>query len=246
MDNYDLAMSTIECNAKSSEGGYIRSGLAYRIPEDVRRIRFFVYWNDANRVDVDLHSKMILAKSGTATEIGWNADYKNEAAAFSGDITHSDAAEYIDINLNKARGLYSRANLNINLYDGKPSFGQIDECFVGIMAVNNIGEEVKLYDPKNCFFTHYLKGNCRFYEYGYIDITNRCLVFLGKEAAGYYSSKAHTTSAFSVSAYIFALLQSQYVTLVGTKEEADVILTMEKSTDEKAISLLDNNFFMER
>lgn len=246
MDNYDLISSTIECNTKSSEGGYIRSGLAYRIPEDVRRIRFFVYWNDYCRVDVDLHSKMIPAKGGTATEIGWNADYKNEAAAFSGDITHSDAAEYIDIDLEKARGLYSKANLNINLYNGKPSFGQIDECFVGIMAVNNIGEEVKLYDPKNCFFTHYLKGNCRFYEYGYLDITNRCLVFLGKEAARYYSSKAYTTSAFSVYAYISALLQSQYVTLTTTKEDADVILTMEKSTDEKAISLLDNNFFMER
>jgi hypothetical protein len=245
MDNYDLNSSTIECNTKSSEGGYIRSGLAYRIPEDVRRIRFFVYWNDSSRVDVDLHAKLV-HHNGAASNIGWDAAYKNEVAAFSGDITHSDAAEYIDIDLGKAKKVCSKANLNINLYDGKPSFGQIDECFVGIMAVNNIGEEVKLYDPKNCFFTHYLKGNCRFYEYGYIDITNRCLVFLGKEAAGYYSSKAHATSAFSVSAYIFALLQSQYVTLATTKEDADVILTMEKSTDEKAISLLDNNFFMER
>lgn len=246
MDNYDLTLSTIECNTKSSEGGYIRSGLAYRIPEDIKRIRFFVYWNDPSRVDVDLHSKMIPAKGGTATEIGWNADYKNEAAAFSGDITHSDAAEYIDIDLEKACRLYSKANLNINLYNGKPSFGQIDECFVGIMAVNNIGEEVKLYDPKNCFFTHYLKGNCRSYEYGYIDITDRCLVFLGKEAAGYYSSKEHITSAFNAAAYIHSLLQSQYTMLVNNKEDADVILTMEKSTDEKAISLLDNNFFMER
>ena len=246
MNNYNLEMSTIECNTKSSEGGYIRSGLAYRIPEDIKRIRFFVYWNDSSRVDVDLHAKLVRANSGTISNIGWDADFKNEISAFSGDITHSDAAEYIDIDLKKAKGLYSKADLNINLYSGKPSFGQIDECFVGIMGVNSLGEEVKLYDPKNCFFTHYLKGNCRFYEYGHIDIANRCLVFLGKEASEYYSSKAHTTSAFNASAYIVALLQSQDTTLVGTKEDADVILTMEKSTDEKAISLLDNNFFMER
>ena len=245
MNNYNLEMSTIECNTKSSEGGYIRSGLAYRIPEDIKRIRFFVYWNDSSRVDVDLHAKLV-ANSGTISNIGWDADFKNEISAFSGDITHSDAAEYIDIDLKKAKGLYSKADLNINLYSGKPSFGKIDECFVGIMGVNSLGEEVKLYDPKNCFFTHYLKGNCRFYEYGHIDIANRCLVFLGKEASEYYSSKAHTTSAFNASAYIVALLQSQDTTLVGTKEDADVILTMEKSTDEKAISLLDNNFFMER
>ena len=81
MNNYNLEMSTIECNTKSSEGGYIRSGLAYRIPEDIKRIRFFVYWNDSSRVDVDLHAKLV-ANSGTISNIGWDADYKNEISAF--------------------------------------------------------------------------------------------------------------------------------------------------------------------
>ena len=56
MDDYDLAASEIHCNDKSAEGGYIRSGIAYRIPQDISRLRFFVYWNDTTRVDVDLHA----------------------------------------------------------------------------------------------------------------------------------------------------------------------------------------------
>ena len=244
MDNYNLDLSMIECNTKSEEGGYIRSGLAYKIPEDVKRIRLFVYWNDKNRVDVDLHASMINL-DGTKATIGWNSNYKNGVAVFSGDITHSDAAEYIDIDLDKAKDIYSKANLNINLYSGRPSFGEIDECFVGIMAVNNIGEEVKLYDAKNCFFNHYLKGKQRCLEYGYIDIKNHCLVFIGKEGVK-YSNNQYYKSSFSLGKYLDALFVSQNTELVENKEDADIILTMEKSTDDKAISLLDNNFFMER
>lgn len=54
--NFNFAESVINTNNKSAEGGYIRSGLAYKIPENVNRLRFFVYWNDKVRVDVDLHA----------------------------------------------------------------------------------------------------------------------------------------------------------------------------------------------
>lgn len=247
MDNYDLKASIIECNTKSEEGGYVRSGLAYKIPEDVKRIRFFVYWNDKyDRVDVDLHSNIILT-NGSISNIGWNNKFRDGISVFSGDITHSDAAEYIDIDLDAADKVYKQVNLNINLFSGKLSFGEIDECFVGIMAVNDIGEEVKLYDAKNCFFNHNLKGDTRTLEYGYIDIERRCLVLLGKPARnGYYSANAYQTSSYTLYDYIGDLLAANHVTGTLDKDEADVILTMEKSSDEKAVSLLDNNFFMER
>lgn len=38
-----LALSTLKCNGKSAEGGYIPSGTVYKIPDEVRYIRFFVY-----------------------------------------------------------------------------------------------------------------------------------------------------------------------------------------------------------
>ena len=176
MDNYNLELSNIECNNKSSEGGYIRSGLAYKIPDNVQRIRFFVYWNDKRRIDIDLHGTMLFT-NGDERDIGWNKDFKNDVSVFSGDITHSDAAEYIDINLDN--DTLSKVECNINVFTGE-NFADIDECFVGIMAVNSLGETVKLYDPKNCFFTHYLKGDIKTMEYGFIDVKSRSLVFFGK------------------------------------------------------------------
>lgn len=250
MDNYNLSMSNIECNTKSAEGGYVRSGLAYKIPDTVDRLRFFVYWNDKERVDVDLHGS-IYYDNGTSKSIGWNKDYKDASTVFSGDITHSNAAEYLDVDL-KAEEL-SRVEFNINLYSGKSSFGDIDECFVGIMGLSdeNYGNlEYKLYDAKNCFFSHYLKNSARTMEYGYIDVKRRCIVFIGKEGSC-YDSNLFSRSSFSLKSYINYLLydyNDNRTAITKDKDEADVILTMEKSEsdDPRCISLLDNNFFMDR
>lgn len=93
MDNYNLAASEIHCNDKSAEGGYIRSGIAYRIPQNISRLRFFVYWNDSTRVDVDLHAGYT-DLAGKSHSVGWNQSFRDCGIVFSGDITHSDAAEY--------------------------------------------------------------------------------------------------------------------------------------------------------
>lgn len=237
MDNYDTELSSIECNDKSEEGGYIRSGLAYKIPDGVDIIRFFVYWNDKQRVDLDLHGACV-DKDDNDCLTGWNSSYKNECAVFSGDITHSDAAEFIDIDLDKVK--YAR--FNINSYTGQ-HFKDIDEVFIGMMAVKQLRENVKLYDPKNCFFTHFFKSDFKTINYGYVDGERRCLVFVGKEGACYDTSNLNAPT-FNLKQYLSALL-TKYNT-VDNKEEADLILTMEKSDEENSISLLDNNFFFDR
>lgn len=240
MDNYNLKLSNIECNTKSEDGGYIRSGLAIKIPDEVERIRFFVYWNDMLRVDIDLHGSL-LTKNG-AESIGYDRDFKSEDAVFSGDITHSNAAEYIDINLNNPN-LY--ACVAINIYDGPDSFGKIDTCFVGAMAVKEMGENVKLYNPKNCFFTHDLKSKARTILYGYIDSESRSIIFVGKPTSKRYGNYKDI-SKFNVETYLNYLAESQNITFVSDKDKADVILTMEYATEDNSISLLENNFFMDK
>lgn len=196
---FDPAHSTLLTVGKSAEGGYIRSGLSYTIPEDVRRLRFFVYWNDQRRVDVDLHGTAV-KRSGREVRIGWNADFRDESLAFSGDITHSDAAEYIDVDLDKASKELSFVKTTIDLYYGYPTFRGVDVCYVGCMAVKNIGEEVQLYDPANCFFTHFLTGAYRSIGYGFIDIAHRCITFVGNQTKDWYDT-AHPGSAFSLADY---------------------------------------------
>ena len=244
---FDLECSSIRVADKSSEGGYIRSGLAYRIPDGVRCIRFFVYWNDTQRVDVDLHGAATDIE-GKQINVGWNARFKDGSMVFSGDITHSDAAEYIDIDLETAKGKITVVSTNINLFSGYPTFGEIDECFVGMMAVSKTGEEVQLYDPKNCFFTHYLTGKYRFLHYGFIDVENRVLIFDGmapKKSADAFYSQYDRSCGFSLRHYLDILLHSQGAAEAADPAEADVTLVMGKPSKETDVSLIDANFFME-
>ena len=242
---FDLSLSAIRVTDKSDEGGYIRSGLAYKIPQEARCIRFFVYWNDEQRVDVDLHASADKL-DGKRIGIGWNANFKDNMIVFSGDITHSDAAEYIDLDLDKARNEIRNVSFNIHLFSGYPTFAEIDECFVGAMAVSNTGTDVKLYDPKNCFFVHYLKSKMKIMNYGYVDVQNRVIVFDGVQGnSGDYYSTFDRNNSFTVSQYLEMLFRSQKASMSFSREDADVVLVMGKPSAENELSLIDNNFFME-
>lgn len=244
-EEYDLDHSIIQSSEKSDEGGYIRSGIAYRIPENVRYLRFFVYWNDKARVDIDLHSSGKTVK-GEFIHVGWNSDFRNNGIAFSGDITHSNAAEYVDVDLLRTNA--AQLDFNINLYSGRQSFKDVKTCFVGMMAVNDVEADVALYDPANCFFSHNLTTKTRNINYGFLDIRNRCLVYLGRDAngEGYTAAGANTArSKFSLGEYLRLFLESQEATLVDNRDDADLVLVMGKAQNEKEVSLVDNNFFFE-
>ncbi|MBQ6041074.1 MAG: hypothetical protein IJL32_09915 [Oscillospiraceae bacterium] len=245
MPQFDLDLSALRIADKSDEGGYIRSGLAYKIPEDVTCIRFFVYWNDSERVDVDLHGAAT-GINGEKINIGWNACFKSGELVFSGDITHSDAAEYMDLDLVKAKETLRCVTLNIHLFSGYNTFGEIDECFVGIMGVSKTGTEIKLYDPKNCFFTHYLKGKSQMLNYGFIDVQNRVLVFDGTQnnQRNYYAEAVRNNS-FSLRNYLDILFTSQNAALTDSPDDADIVLVMGKPASDKEVSLIDHNFFLE-
>lgn len=252
MSDYNLSLSVIETNDKSSEGGYVRSGIAYRIPDNVSVIRFFVYWNDKRRVDIDLHTSIVNG-CGDVTHGGWNGNFRSDDFAFSGDITHSDAAEYIDIRLDSSEKYQFAdmapvaAHTSIKLYNASDigTFKSIDECFVGAMAVSSVAESVNLYNPKNCFFTHYLTSNNVTMYYGYVDIKNRVIVTRCKPDTDTYLNKMPIIPGFSLETYLNMLFAEQGSTIVSDKEDADVILVMGKPSAENEVSLIDNNFFMD-
>ena len=247
MEDYDLGVSELHCSDKSAEGGYIRSGLAYRIPEQVDRLRFFVYWNDPARVDVDLHAGYT-DLDGSVHGIGWNWDFRDHGIVFSGDITHSNAAEYIDIDLTAP---IDQVYTNIHLYSGKPGFNQIKTCFVGMMAVpqgNRNGSASRLYRESNCFFRHHLRQPCATINYGFIDVPNRCLLFDGAPKdwdEDWYTGVSHRRGRMNLARYLELLLEAQGAELCETEEEADAVLVMAKPESEKEISLVDENFFLD-
>ncbi|MBR4445086.1 MAG: hypothetical protein IKS37_04250 [Solobacterium sp.] len=243
-EQYDFANSYIETNEKSQEGGYIRSGMAFHIPDDAAVVRFFTYWNDPRRIDIDLHAFMVNAKK-EIEHIGWNADFRNDCAVHSGDITHSNAAEYIDIDMQKAKEAgISHIGAHIHSYT-QATFDQIQEVLVGMMAVSKLGLEtdVKLYAPKNCFFYHELNTNTYHLLYGRIDIQRNILTFMGKDEV--FVPNAMPIPRFSLTDYLHLLLEAQNASLVSSTEEADIILKQGKPVNDKDISLADANYFMD-
>lgn len=243
LSQFDLAHSSLETEDRSKDGGYIRSGIAWKIPDEAKYVRFFTYWNDSSRVDIDLHAGGV-DMEGNSLHIGWNADFRNCGVVHSGDITHSNAAEYIDIDLEAPiREIYA----NVNFFNGR-SFRNIQTCYVGMMAVDKIGQTVKHYDPANCFFTHELTQNTRNLFYGYVDVQNRCVRFVGQPNQNGWAARPQIEDAksmFSMQDYLDCVLEGQNVELAETAEEADVVLTMGKSLLDNGISLVDNNFFLE-
>ena len=238
--------SRMEFNTKSEEGGYIRSGLAIRIPDDVNKIRFFVYWNDKKRIDLDLHG-MAKDIDGKPIHIGWNGDYLKDKLVFSGDITHSNAAEYIDIDLVDSPVAYLASTIhfyNSYEYKNKRCFKDIDTCYIGLMGVNDVGENVQLYDVANCFFHHNLQSSISDMYYGFIDVQRRLLVFVGKAVADYHFSKPYANK-FNLEEYLKVLMDVQGCEVVDNRDVADIVLTLDKGQEENSLSLIDENYFME-
>ena len=243
---FDLDVSELHCNDKSAEGGFIRSGIAYRLPESINTLRFFVYWNDDSRVDIDLHVGYSDLE-GQNHSVGWNQSFRDSGVVFSGDITHSNAAEYIDIDLSAP---IDKVNANIHLFSGKSGFQDVGTCYVGMMAVpegQSDGEHYNLFKEANCFFSHHLRQDCATVNYGYIDVQNRCIVFDGAPQSwnyDWYAGVEHRQGAFSLRRYLECLMAAQNATLCD-ESEAEVVLVMGKPRSEKEISLIDTNFLMD-
>ena len=244
LDQFDLSHSCLETEDRSKDGGYVRSGISWRIPEEAKYVRFFVYWNDERRVDVDLHAGGVTT-DGRNLHVGWNSDFRDSGVVHSGDITHSDAAEYIDIDLSApVKEIYA----NVNLFSGRPSFKAVETCYVGLMAVDRAKQDVKHYNPKNCFFTHRLSQNTTNLFYGIIDVQNRFVRFIGQPNSNGWAARPDLEDAermFSLQDYLDCLLEAQDAKPVDSESEAEVVLTMEKGLSEKSVSLVDHNFFLE-
>lgn len=245
-ENYSFADSYIETNEKSQEGGYIRSGMAFRIPEEAATVRFFTYWNDKDRIDIDLHGFSIDRK-GSRSHVGWNADYEKNGIVHSGDITHSNAAEFIDVNIRTAlKNQVSAIVTTVHSFTGVP-FCEIETVLVGMMAVSRPGMNVnvRLYDPKNCFFAHELRTRESYLNYCRIDLERRCLVLAARPIRDEDEDVFDGKVGFTLQDYLTILLAQQNASVTDNAEDADIVLKLGKPEEEKDISLTDVNYFLD-
>lgn len=240
---FDFSAIAVNPAEKNTNQGYLPSATVVKIPDEVNRVRCFVYWDDSSRVDLDLHVSA-LDKNGHDVHIGWNGGYNESGVVFSGDITHSNAAEYIDVDLANTDARFVK--MTLDSFTEQP-FSEIETVFSGMMAVDKLGENVHLYDPANCFFSNDITNDCININYGEIDVQNRLLRFIGREQdrADTYIPPKVVDGMFSLKEYLTMLANAQEATIVDAPENADVVLTLCKPMSEKDVSLIDNNFFYE-
>lgn len=243
----DFEKSVINVTDKFEEGGYIQNGMAIKLPEDAKILRFFTYWNDKKRIDIDLHATYL--KNGYLNHVGWHGDYKSNGVTYSGDITHSNAAEYVDMDIETAlKNGIEKLQFNINSYSRVP-FKDIDTVFCGVMVVGELKEKVKLYSAKNTLFRHDLMMNNLSVEYAYIDLKTRTIQIVGKSSS---SNELNDTNIredkvanLSMQNYLTSLFSFQDVQLVDKEEDAEVVIGLAKSDKDNYLSLIDENFFMD-
>lgn len=244
---YDLAQSRIELTNKFEEGGYVTNGLAFRIPENAKYVRFFTYWNDKERIDIDLHA-VTLDKNGNITHVGFYGRSKtDQGMVHSGDITHSDAAEYIDINLDKEIENETQfAQFNLNSFTNVP-FNKIDKVLCGVLLLSKMGEKVDLFQSQNVVFRHELKAKANSVNYANIDFQKRTVKIVGKQTMRRNDQEIDKLEVvLSIQEYLGILLESQKANIVDSKAKADIILGVGKSDEDKYYSLIDTNYFMQK
>ena len=223
--NVDFSRSKIEITDKFEEGGYITNGMAIRVPEKAKFLRFFTYWNDDERIDIDLHG-VAVESDGEISHVGWNADFRNGSLVHSGDITHSNAAEYIDLDIDNAKkGGVRKVQFNINSYTGVP-FNKIETVFTGLMALSGMGQKTDLFDPKNVLFRHDLKNKSMSVDYGIIDLENNFIYIIGEKSDRHNDTNIDEVSnvKLNIKEYLNFLILSQGGEITDDKSESDLTL----------------------
>ena len=245
-NSVDFANSKIEITDKNKEGGYIQSGIAIKIPDEVEILRFFTYWNDKKRIDIDLHG-VALKGDGSIAHCGWNGDFRDGGMVHSGDITHSNASEYIDFSFKAMEEADVKfIQMNINSFLSIP-FNKIDTVFTGLMGVSKLKEKANLHDSKNVLFRHDLEYNDMALDYAFVDIEKRLLRIIGKHLNLHNDTNLDDFRSLNLSmkTYVGLLALTQGATFVESEEEADLVLGIEKEDKENYVNLIDENFFMD-
>jgi hypothetical protein len=97
---------------------------------------------------------------------------------------------------------------------------------------------VALYNAENLLFRDDLKGSGRNMSYAVINVPNHYVRILRG------ASLPLTDVDFSLGSYLNMLFRAQEVTLVGTPDEADLLVCVGRSDNPEVISLFDEGFYI--
>lgn len=233
--------SVVYPNADGSLSGMPPVGTAYRLSDD-GTVRLFCFWNDGTqRVDVDLHATGVMC-DGSPLHVGWNAGFRSNGITFSGDIIDShDAAEYVDIDMAKARaGKVERLWMRLDVFT-QQEWKDVAECFCGCMSVGDTAPDAALYRGGDCLFRDDLtKANGRSMLYAVVDVQEGWVrIVRGGDVR-------FAKTDFTAGRFVELLVDAQGGSQAETRETADIVIVPGRVSgeDEREVSLVDAGWFL--
>lgn len=157
LNDYDLEHSVIPRKHKYEEKDYIQRGLAYRIPEGIDLIRFFIAWESQGPVSLRLEVNGI----DSGGDINSNHKKSYSSKRFGGFYD----ADCVDINIRDYSG---KVFLDLSTF-GYRRFKYLSAYYCGMIDIDRKKYVKKLYERENCFYYHSLIGKFYSYKYGIVD-----------------------------------------------------------------------------
>lgn len=206
-------------------------------------MRVFTHFKNIStneRVDVDLSIEFINDKFENAFSLAWHnmGSGRKFKSYHSGDITSAPkgASEFVDLDYKKAKKYARYAVITNSVFTGQ-HFNEIPECFSGVMFMNKLGKKGVVFNPEfvvNKFDLTQMFSNQNIAFA--IDLEKMELIWMdcplnygftnivGKYSSGVVLSLKEALKEH-INLYDFFKLHSNHITIVDTKENADIIIS---------------------
>lgn len=126
-------------------------GSRIQLPEEATVLRMYQWWKNPGCIDLDLTAMFIDENFNAVTDdvSYWNLRNKEIDCVHSGDIrsAKNGATEFIDVPIKKLREKGVKyVVMTVSSYSSIP-FCNLEECFAGIMALEEVKPGEKTFDP---------------------------------------------------------------------------------------------------
>lgn len=224
-------------------------GSRIALPEEAKVLRMYQYWKNPGHTDLDLTAMFVNENFNEVTEdvSYWNLRNKEIDCVHSGDIrsAQNGAAEFIDVPVEKLKEKGVKyVIMTISSYSSIP-FCNLEECFAGIMALEEVKPNEKTFDPAKSIVRSDIASDARMCTPFVYDVEKHELVWIDAAVTGhiydnpintitYHNNFVNVVRGMMYASYpqLIHLIElncfARDAEVVDKPEDADVIFSLEE------------------
>lgn len=252
----------------SSQLQTISRGSRMKLPENTNIIRLYTWWqnlikgseNWQDKVDIDLSATFYDKDFETIVSEVSYYNLRIDGVAHSGDIVNAPngAAEFINIDINTLLEQNVRyVAMNINSFNDN-NFCDIPECFAGVMALDELNDVERTFDPAKSFIRSYISTESTICIPMVFDLETREVIWLDTIIPRYNSAPNNVaTCKDSVTNVVRGLVTASYPKLIDliclnliarkgelvkTKDEADIVFSLDEGITPFNLEILNSEW----